>query len=88
MTADEATVTRLVSPSLICRQFNNTPGTIFRRRYGVLMHLPTLGDLDLRWIVGFPISNLLACSNIKHLRTRGLNITGENDDAADSTSAV
>ena len=46
-----------------------------------LMHLPTLTHLDMDRISGFPISNLNACTNIKHLFLRELGII---DDEATS----
>ena len=46
-----------------------------------LMHLPTLTHLDVERILGFPISNLNGCTNIKHLFLRELHII---DDEATS----
>ena len=47
-----------------------------------LMHLPTLSHLNLRWISNFPISELITCTNLKHLSVEEFHITGEDEQAA------
>jgi len=49
-----------------------------------LMHLPTLSHLNLGWISNFPISDLITCTNLKHLSVQEFHITGEDEQAASS----
>lgn len=46
-----------------------------------IMHLPTLSHLHMARIEHFPISNLINCTDIKHLSVDSLCITGEHDQA-------
>jgi hypothetical protein len=48
-----------------------------------LVHLPTLTHLNLGWINNFPISDLISCTNLKHLSAEALYIVfGEHNDSA------
>ena len=63
--------------------WNNIPSSM-QRSLKNLMHLPTLIHLGLETIINFPISNLIACANLKNLSLQDLHITGKNDEAGSS----